>query len=174
MIGLLAAIKAPRLFAHLIFVSPSPSYLNDLPDYHGGFEREEIEGLLGMMDKNFMGWANTLAPLIMQNADRPELTQELEQSFCSTDPVIARRFAEVTFFSDNRKDLPKVPVPSLILQCVVDALAPVEVGEYMHRSMPASTLQLLQATGHCPHMSHPKETIQQIKDYLSAAKAGLN
>ena len=106
MIGLLAAIQAPERFAHLILVSPSPSYLNDLPEYHGGFEREEIEGLLNMMDKNYMGWANMLAPLIMQNADRPELTQELEQSFCSTDPVIARRFAEVTFFSDNRKDLP--------------------------------------------------------------------
>src|SRR5829696_5370832 len=166
-IGLLAAIKAPELLAHLILVSPSPSYLNDLPNYHGGFESAEIEGLLSMMDKNYMGWANTLAPLIMQNADRPELTQELEQSFCSTDPVIARRFAEVTFFSDNRKDLPDVPVPSLILQCTGDAIAPVEVGQYMHRYMPASTLQLIQATGHCPHMSHPQETVRQIKAYLS-------
>jgi sigma-B regulation protein RsbQ len=171
MIGLLAAIQEPERFSHLVLVSPSPSYLNDLPHYRGGFERAEIEGLLVMMEKNFMGWANTLAPLIMQNADRPELTQELEQSFCSTDPVIARRFAEVTFFSDNRKDLPKAPVPSLILQCTVDAIAPVEVGRYMHRHMPASTLQLLQATGHCPHMSHPQETIQHIKAYLSAAKA---
>lgn len=174
MIGLLASIKAPGRFAHLIFVSPSPSYLNDLPDYRGGFEREEIEGLLGMMDKNYMGWANTLAPLVMQNADRPELTQELEQSFCSTDPVIARRFAEVTFFSNNRGDLPQAPVPSLIIQCAQDAIAPVEVGEYMHRQMPASTLQLLQATGHCPHMSHPEETTQQIRAYLSGARAGLN
>src|SRR5687768_10487486 len=113
-------------------------------------------------------------PIIMQNADRPELTQELEQSFCSTDPVIARRFAEVTFFSDNRKDLPSAPVPSLILQCAVDAIAPAEVGQYMHRHMPASTLQLMQATGHCPHMSHPQETTQHIKAYLSAARAGLN
>jgi sigma-B regulation protein RsbQ len=173
-IGALAAIQAPERFAQLILVSPSPSYLNDLPDYRGGFERAEIEGLLGMMDKNYMGWANMLAPLIMQNGDRPELTQELEQSFCSTDPVIARRFAEVTFFSDNRKDLPNVRVPSLILQCVVDAIAPVEVGEYMHRHMPASTLQLLQATGHCPHMSHPQETVQQMKAYLSAARAHVN
>lgn len=168
MIGLLAAIQAPERFAHLILVSPSPSYLNDLPEYRGGFEREEIEGLLNMMDKNYMGWANMLAPLIMQNPDRPELTRELEQSFCSTDPVIARRFAEVTFFSDNRKDLPNVPVPSLILQNTVDAIAPVEVGQYMHRHMPASTLQLMQVSGHCSHMSHPQETIQQIKSYLSA------
>jgi sigma-B regulation protein RsbQ len=174
MIGLLAAIRAPERFAQLILVSPSPSYLNDLPNYRGGFEQAEIEGLLGMMEKNYMGWANMLAPLIMQNADRPELSQELEQSFCSTDPVIARRFAEVTFFSDNRQDLPHTPVPSLILQCTADAIAPVEVGQYMHRHMPASTLQLVQATGHCPHMSHPEETIQQIKTYLSAGHAGLN
>ena len=173
MIGLLAAIQAPGRFADLILVSPSPFYLNDLPDYRGGFEREEIEGLLGMMEKNYMGWANMLAPLVMQNADRPELTQELEQSFCSTDPVIARRFAEVTFFSDNRQDLPNVPVPSLILQCAVDAIAPVEVGQYMHRQMPASTLQLMQVTGHCSHMSHPHETIHEIKAYLSARQARL-
>jgi sigma-B regulation protein RsbQ len=172
-IGLLAAIKAPTRFAHLILVSPSPSYLNDLPDYRGGFEPAEIEDLLSMMDKNYMGWANMLAPLIMQNADRPGLTQELEQSFCSTDPLIARRFAEVTFFSDNRKDLPNVPVPSLILQCSRDAIAPVEVGQYTHSHMPASTLQIIQATGHCPHMSHPLETIEQIKAYLSA-RTGLN
>jgi sigma-B regulation protein RsbQ len=174
MIGLLATIKAPRRFAHLILVNPSPSYLNDLPSYRGGFERAEIEGLLGIMDKNYIGWANMLAPLIMQNADRPELTQELEQSFCSTDPVIARRFAEVTFFSDNRKDLPDVPVPSLILQCAVDSIAPVEVGHYMHSHMPGSTLQVIQATGHCLHMSHPQETIQQIKAYLLASRACQN
>ena len=173
MIGLLAAIRAPGRFAQLILVSPSPSYLNDLPGYRGGFERPEIESLLNMMEKNYMGWASMLAPLIMQNADRPELTEELQESFCSTDPVIARRFAEVTFFSDNRKDLPNAPVPSLILQCAVDAIAPVEVGQYMHSHMPASTLQLVQATGHCPHLSHPRETIQQIKSYLSAAQADL-
>ena len=174
MIGMLAAIQAPGRFAHLILVSPSPSYLNDLPHYRGGFERGEIEGLLGLMEKNYMGWANMLAPLIMQNADRPELTQELEQSFCSTDPIIARRFAEVTFFSDNRKDLPNVSVPSLILQATVDAIAPVEVGQYMHHHMPVSTLQLMPVTGHCPHMSHPQETIQQIKEYLSTARGRLN
>lgn len=174
MIGLLAAIQAPERFARLILVSPSPSYLNDPPDYRGGFEREEIEGLLGMMEKNYMGWANMLAPLIMQNPDRPSLAQELEQSFCSTDPVIARRFAEVTFFSDNRQDLPRAPVPSLILQCTADAIAPVEVGQYMDRHMPGSTLDLVQANGHCPHMSHPEETIRHIQAYLSARRAGLN
>ncbi len=169
MIGVLAINREPDRFDRLVMVSPSPRYINDPPDYRGGFEQADIEGLLDMMDKNYMGWANMLAPLIMQNADRPELTQELEQSFCSTDPVIARRFAEVTFFSDNRKDLPSAPVPSLILQCSVDAIAPVEVGQYVHRHMPASTLQLMQVTGHCAHMSHPQETIQEIKAYLSAA-----
>ena len=172
MIGLLAAIEQPERFARLIFVCPSPSFLNDLPAYRGGFELDEIRGLLGMMEKNYMGWANMLAPLIMQNAERPELAGELEQSFCSTDPIIARRFAEVTFLSDNRADLPKAPRPALILQCSSDALAHTAVGEYVHRQMPGSTLHLMQATGHCRHISHPEETIQAIKAYLAPAPAG--
>lgn len=166
-IGMLAAIRAPHLFACLILVGPSPRYLNDLPDYRGGFERTDIEGLLAMMEKNYMGWASYLAPAVMGNPERPELSHELEQSFCSTDPVIARRFAEVTFFGDNRRDLAKVQVPSLILQCKEDLIAPVEVGHYLHRQLPDSTLRLMNATGHCPHMSHPEETIQAMKEYLS-------
>jgi sigma-B regulation protein RsbQ len=120
------------------------------------------------MDKNYLGWANFLAPVIMKNPDRPELVGELEQSFCSTDPVTARRFAEITFFSDNRSDLPQAPVPALILQCAEDAIAPREVGEYVYRHLPGSTFRLLRATGHCPHMSHPEETIRAIQDYLAA------
>jgi sigma-B regulation protein RsbQ len=119
-----------------------------------------------MMDKNYIGWANFLAPAIMKNPDRPELGEELTESFCSTDPVIARRFAEATFFSDNRGDLPRVSVPSLILQCSDDIIAPAAVGEYLHRELPGSTLHKLEATGHCPHMSHPEETIRAIREYL--------
>lgn len=118
-----------------------------------------------------MGWANIMAPIIMKNEEHSELTNELETSFCSTDPVIASRFAQVTFFSDNRSDLPKVTTPSLILQCSEDTLAPIEVGQYLHRHLPKSTLQLMKATGHCPHMSHPQETIDLIKEYLIAAHA---
>lgn len=166
-IGILAALREPERFARLILIGPSPRYINDPPDYIGGFEKEELEGLLEMMDKNYIGWANFLAPVVMKNADRPELSRELEESFCSTDPTVARQFAQVTFFSDNRDDLPQVTVPSLILQCTEDAIAPDAVGEYMHRHLPGSTLYRMQATGHCPHMSHPEETIEAIQAYLA-------
>ncbi len=168
MIGVLAAKRAPERFAKLVMVGPSPRYVNDA-DYVGGFERADIEGLLDLMDRNYIGWANFLAPLVMKNDDRPELTQELHDSFCSTDPKIARRFAEATFFADNRGDLADVPVPSLILQCVEDAIAPVEVGLYLSKNLPTSTLRMMKATGHCPHVSHPDETIQAIREYLSVS-----
>ncbi|MDF2771466.1 MAG: alpha/beta hydrolase fold protein [Geminicoccaceae bacterium] len=166
MVGVLAANREPERFSRLILVGPSPRYINDAPDYVGGFERADIEGLLETMEKNYIGWANFLAPAIMKNPDRPELSQELEESFCSTDPVIARRFAEATFFADNRADLAAVPVPSLIMQCSDDMIAPVTVGEYLHRELPGSSLVVLKATGHCPHMSHPDETVQVIRNYL--------
>jgi sigma-B regulation protein RsbQ len=167
MVGLLAARKQPERFSKLIMVGPSARYINDA-GYVGGFERADIEGLLDLMDKNYIGWANFLAPVIMKNPDRPELGGELQESFCSTDPGIARRFAEVTFFADNRADLPHSPVPSLILQCSEDAIAPLEVGNYLAATMPHSTLRILKATGHCPHLSHPHETIEAIRDYLAA------
>ena len=168
MVGVLAANRAPERFSRLIMVGPSPRYINDT-DYVGGFERADIEGLLDLMDKNYIGWANFLSPVVMKNADRPELTEELNESFCSTDPKITRRFAETTFFSDNRADVLNLRVPSLIMQCSEDAIAPIEVGNYLHRTMPGSTLRLMKATGHCPHVSHPEETIDAIKSYLAAA-----
>jgi sigma-B regulation protein RsbQ len=167
MIGVLAARREPERVAHLIMIGPSPRYLNDPPEYAGGFERSDIEGLLDTMDKNYIGWANHLGPAIMANADRPELGQELTESFCSTDPVIARRFAEATFFADNRNDLAGLRIPSLVLQCSEDIIAPREVGEYVHRELPGSTLRMMQATGHCPHMSAPEETIALMREYLS-------
>ena len=166
MIGALASIERPELFKNLLLVVPSPCYINDPPDYVGGFERADVEGLLDMMDKNYIGWASFLAPVIMKNDDRPELGAELEASFCSTDPKVARRFAEATFYADNRADLPKVKTPSLIIQVADDAVAPVSVGEFMHEHLPDSTYRLMDATGHCPHMSHPQETIEIIKEYL--------
>ena len=168
MIGVLAAIERPEIFENLIQIVPSPCYINQpAEDYVGGFERGDIEGLLDMMDKNFMGWASFLAPVIMKNPERPELGRELEESFCSTDPEIARRFAEATFYADNRADLPKLKTPSLIIQVTDDAVAPVSVGEFLHRNLPESTLRVMDATGHCPHMSHPRETVGIIKDYLN-------
>ena len=166
MIGVLAANREPDRFQRLIMVGPSPRYINDT-DYVGGFERADIEGLLDLMDKNYIGWANFLAPVVMKNDERPELTGELRESFCSTDPGITRRFAETVFLGDNRADLAGVSVPSLILQCSEDAIAPVEVGTYLERTMPQSTLLRMKATGHCPHISHPEETIEAIQSYLS-------
>ena len=166
MVGVLAANREPERFERLIMVGPSPRYVND-DGYVGGFERKDIEGLLETMERNYIGWANFLAPAVMKNPDRPELAQELEASFCSTDPIIARRFAEATFFADNRADLAAVSVPSLIIQCSDDMIAPLDVGDYLERSLSGSTLRVLRATGHCPHMSHPVETIEVIRDYLA-------
>lgn len=168
MIGLLAAIEQPHYFEKLIMVGPSPCYIN-YDDYKGGFEKKDIEGLLDTMEKNYIGWANFLAPTIIGNKDRPHLGEELTESFCSTDPLIARQFAEATFFSDNRHDLNKTKIPSLILQCSEDIIAPLEVGDYLHKNLPNSTLRIMKATGHCPHMSEPEETISLIKEYLLQA-----
>ena len=167
MIGLLAAVEKPHYFRDIIMVGPSACYLND-GEYVGGFERKDIEGLLETMEKNYIGWVNFLAPAIMANKDRPELGQELTESFCSTDPIVANQFAKATFFSDNRDDLRKLRTPSLILQCSEDIIAPIEVGDYLHRNIPGSKLKVLNAKGHCPHMSEPEETILAIKDYLAA------
>ena len=170
MVGVLAANREPERFARLVLVGPSPRYINEAPSYVGGFERADIEGLLETMDKNYIGWANFLGPAVMKNPDRPELSEELVESFCSTDPVIARRFAEATFFADNRADLASVSVPSLVMQCSEDIIAPLAVGEYLRDNLPGSTLRLLNATGHCPHMSHPEETIAVMREYLSAER----
>ena len=166
MVGVLAGNREPELFSRLVLIGPSPRYINDAPDYVGGFERADIVGLLETMEKNYIGWANFLAPAIMKNPDRPELSAELEASFCSTDPVIAKNFAEATFFADNRADLAAVKVPSLIMQCSDDMIAPSSVGDYLSRELPGSTLATLRATGHCPHMSHPDETIAVVREYL--------
>jgi sigma-B regulation protein RsbQ len=165
MIGVLAAIQEPERFDRLVLIGPSPRYIND-GDYIGGFTRKDIEDLLEFQDSNYLGWSATLAPVIMGNEDRPELSEELRNSFCRTDPDIARQFAAVTFLSDNRDDLPLARVPSLVVQCREDAIAPMPVGEYVHRSLPESEMVVLDATGHCPHLSAPEETIVAIRNFL--------
>ena len=165
MIGVLAALMDPDRFDRLVLVGPSPRYVND-GEYIGGFTRQDIEGLLDFLDSNHLGWSAAMAPAIMGNPDRPELVEELENSFCRTDPDIARHFARVTFLSDNRSDLPRLTVPSLVLQCSEDAIAPRRVGEYVHRHLADSRLVLMQATGHCPNLSAPEETISAIKAFL--------
>ncbi|HUP29736.1 MAG TPA: alpha/beta hydrolase [Usitatibacter sp.] len=167
-VGLLASIQAPELFERLVLIGPSPRYVND-GEYVGGFERADIEGLLDLMEKNYVGWAQFLAPVVMKNGEQPELSRELEASFCSTDPRVTRQFARATFLSDNRADLEKVRVPALVLQCSEDAIAPVQVGEYVHRALKGSSYRQMAATGHCPHMSHPQETITLMKEFLSTS-----
>ncbi len=171
MIGIIAAIERPELFSSLVLITPSPCFLNYPPDYIGGFERSDIDELLALMDKNYMGWANHLSGVVMGNPDRPELSQELETSFCSTDPKTAKKFAEATFLSDNRHILHLVGVPSLIMQSSEDIIAPMTVGEHLRKTIPNSTLKNMKATGHCPHVSHPEETRDLIRDFLAVTVA---
>jgi sigma-B regulation protein RsbQ len=173
MIGMLASLRQPKYFSSLVMVGPSPCYLNDPPEYFGGFEKEQLQGLLELMEKNYIGWATMFAATILNNPSRPALKEELEERFCSTDPLIARQFAEATFFSDNRKDLPGVTVPALILQCSDDIIAPVSAGQYLHEHLSNSVFKQMEATGHCPHMSHPEETVQLIRQYLNETSVGV-
>jgi sigma-B regulation protein RsbQ len=165
MIGVLAARRAPGRFGKLVLVGPSPRYIDD-DGYTGGFAPEDIEELLESMGANFLGWSSAMAPAIMGNPERPELGEELTESFCRTDPDIAARFARATFLSDNRADLAGVSVPTLVLQCSDDVIAPVVVGEYVHREIPGSEFVLLAATGHCPNLSAPAETTEAIRAFV--------
>jgi sigma-B regulation protein RsbQ len=165
MIGVLAARREPGRFARLVLVGPSPRYVDDV-EYVGGFSHEDIEGLLEALESNYLGWSSAMAPVIMGRPDRPELGAELTNSFCRTDPEIARDFARVTFLSDNRADLGEVRTPTLVLQCSDDIIAPDAVGEFVHRAMPNSELVRLRAVGHCPNLSAPEETVAAIKAFL--------
>ena len=165
MIGVLAAIRAPGRIGALVLVGPSPRYIDD-DDYSGGFSRADIEELLESLESNFLGWSGAMAPVIMGNPDRPELGEELTNSFCRTDPDIAAQFARVTFLSDNRTDLAAVDVPTLVLQCSNDAIAPQAVGEYVHQAIGGSAYVLLDATGHCPNLSAPEATTAAIRAFL--------
>ncbi|MDB5203914.1 MAG: alpha/beta hydrolase fold [Ferruginibacter sp.] len=166
LIGMIAAQKSPDLFKSLILVGPSPCYIND-GDYIGGFTRPQIEELLTSLDENHLGWSNAMAPAIMGNPDREELGAELANSFCRTDPGIAKHFARTTFLSDRRDLLPAVNIPTLILQCSEDVIAPETVGDYMHQQISGSKLVNMKATGHCPNLSAPQETIDSITAFLS-------
>jgi sigma-B regulation protein RsbQ len=172
MIGLLAAKRAPARIAGLAMLGPSPCYLDHPPDYVGGFDRATLEGLLDLMGRNFAGWAGMLAPLAMGNPDRPALAGELEASFCRMDPAIARAFAEVTFLSDVRGEVAGLAQPTLLLQARDDAIAPEAVGHWLHARLPRSRLVLMEASGHCAHVSHPDETIHHLRGFLRDLAAG--
>lgn len=171
-IGLLASIERPALFDRLVLLGPSPCFLNEPPDYLGGFEHEDLEGLLTLMDQNYMGWAQYLAPVVAGSSGEGAVASTLADSFCSTDPAVTRVFARATFFADNRADLPRVSRPSLILQHRKDNLAPLGVGEYLHARLPGSTLRVLDVSGHCAHLSNPALVIDAMRDYLAQASGG--
>jgi sigma-B regulation protein RsbQ len=165
MIGALASIERPELFETITMIGPSPCYINQ-GDYVGGYERSDIEGLLETLESNHVAWAATMAPLIMGNLETPEHAAELEASFCRMDPSLAHHFARVTFLSDNRNDLPKVSAKTLILQCQKDVIAGVDVGKYVNRCLPNSQFVMMDATGHCPHMSAPREVAEELRKFL--------
>lgn len=165
-VGILASIMRPELFDRLILVGPNPCFLNDPPGYFGGFEKEDLEGLLELMEQNYIGWANYLAPVISAQGESGAVTAELSDSFCSTDPVTTKVFARTTFFSDNRADLPKVTRPCLVLQHQTDTLAPVGVGEYVHAHLAGSSFKILGVEGHCAHMSAPELVVHAIREFI--------
>ena len=167
MVGVLAFAAEPERFSKLVLVTPSPRYVDD-DGYRGGFSRADIDELLESLESNYLGWSASMAPVIMGNPDRPELGEELTNSFCRTDPEIARVFARATFLSDNRADLAAVTVPTLVLQCSHDAIAPPEVGAFVHTGIPGSTLVTLDATGHCPQLSAPEATAAAITAFAAA------
>ncbi len=166
-IGLLASIKRPELFSKLVMICPSPCFLNFPPDYMGGFEKEDLTELLNLMDKNYIGWAQYLAPLVMGAASSNHLIEQLADSFCSTDPHTAKTFAKATFFSDYRHILQSAKHPTLIFQSEVDSLASTDIGKYMHASIPNSDLLIIPAEGHCLHMTHPEQISTPLKSYAS-------
>ena len=168
MIAVIAALKEPSYFKKLVFVSPSPYYFNEA-DYTGGLNKQDVDGLFEMMEGNYLGWSSMMAPLIMGNAERPQLGESLTNSFCATNPDIAREFAKVTFYSDNRSYLPQLGIESLTLQCAADMLAPSEIAAYIQEHTPLNSITYLKATGHCPHLSAPEETVSAIRSYLKAA-----
>ena len=165
MIGALASIQRPELFETITMIGPSPCYINE-GDYVGGYERSDIEGLLEMLESNHVAWAASMAPLIMGSQETPEHAAELEASFCRMDPLLAHHFARVTFLSDNRKDLPNVSTKTLILQCQKDVIAGIDVGRYVDRCLPNSQFVIIDATGHCPHMSAPMEVVEELQKFL--------
>ncbi|AOP49195.1 alpha/beta fold hydrolase [Streptomyces lydicus] len=166
MTGVLAARQAPERIGALVMVAPSPRYIDD-EGYRGGFDEQDIDELLASLDSNYLGWSSAMAPVIMGNPERPELAEELTNSFCATDPEMARVFARTTFLSDSRDDLKSVAVPTLVLECTEDVIAPREVGAFVHRSIPGSTLVTLDATGHCPQLSAPEATNEALTAFLA-------
>lgn len=167
MIGLLAGVAKPEVFSAHVMIGPSPCYINE-GRYIGGFSRQDIDALLDTLESNYLGWASAIAPTIMGAPEQPHLREELTNSFCATDPDIAKHFARVTFLSDNRADVPKLAARSLIVQCSDDIIAPLPVGEFLLANLPNATLRVIENTGHCPHLSAPDAVIGAMREFLRA------
>lgn len=172
MIGLQAALRRPELFRQLVMIGASPCYLNEGSAYNGGFSAADLDGILEMMDRNFVGWTEFFAPIAMSNPERPELADSLAQTFCANDPEIARRFAEITFKGDSRPLLSQLIVPTALLHCAFDAIVPDSVAEYLHREIRGSTLRTIQSLGHMPQVSHPRETSAAVREALMDVGSG--
>lgn len=168
MMGVLAVAADPSRFDKLILLTPSPCYL-DQDDYRGGFSQRDIDELLESMESNYLGWSRSMAPVIMGAPDKPELDDELIESFCRTDPACARVFARTTFLSDNRADLARVSLPTLVIECAHDTLAPRGVGAYVQQRIAGSELVTLEATGHCPQLSAPDATAEAIAAFAGGS-----
>lgn len=167
-IGVLAAVARPDLFRQLILVCASPRY-QDTDTYRGGFAEADIDELLDLMDKNHLDWSAMMAPTVVGSA-HPEVQAEWRDSVCRTDPDIAKAFARVTFTSDHRADYHRVITPTLLIDCSDDALAPREVGDYVHAAIQGSRRFVLDAEGHCPHMSAPDEVAAAIESVAFAPR----
>lgn len=169
MIGMLADLRCPgKIIGHMM-IGPSPCYVND-GEYVGGFTGEDIDSLLDTLEANYLGWAGSMAPVIMGAPEQPDLSLELSDSFCRTDPEIAKQFARVTFTADNRLDLPRLHTPTLIVQSSDDFIAPMAVGEYLRDHLPHAMLRVVENSGHCPHLSAPCASADAMNEFLASIK----
>lgn len=156
-IGAIACNMAPARFGLLAMLTPSPCFQNDSVGYEGGFSAEQLQALVQSLSDDHAAWSATLAPVIMGNADRPALASHLEAKFCAMDPTIAKRWAAATFFSDDRAAMQRLQRPVVLLHSTEDALVPAAVRTWFETNMPAALTRILNATGHCPHVSNPGE-----------------
>ena len=168
-IASLASSLCPTRISGLALVAPSPFFMND-GDYIGGFARETLDGLVDLMEQNFFGWTGQVTPLIAGDGDTGPATTELSESFCRTDPDIAKHFGRVTFLSDHRADMKLVTTQAIIIQCAHDTLAPVTVGHWLFGNMRDAQLAVIDATGHCPHLTAAEITTDQIRAFLAQAE----
>jgi sigma-B regulation protein RsbQ len=171
-IALLAAEQRPDRFEHILLLAPSPRFINDPPDYLGGFEREDLDEMFQLMESNQFGWAQFLAPMAIGESNPQDLVQQFQSALCALEPRIARHFARLAFLVDARELFARSRMPTTIVQSLQDSIAPREVGQWMLRHMPASRLREIDVSGHCPHVSHPALTISLIREVLDGRARG--